>query len=114
MTLQLKPLTMQVKFKTVYLIFEYIKKSALKRIMPISFFFRINNTNTSKTTFVGITQKFTSICFFCGDFELNDDHPTVLEMKKKFSIVRPICNACITAGNRPACRNALKVGVKRK
>jgi hypothetical protein len=64
--------------------------------------------------FVGVTQKFTAICFFCGDPEIDDNHPSVLEMKKKFSIVRPICRACIASGKQHACRNALKVGGKRK
>ena len=47
----------------------------------------------------GVTQKFDEICYYCGDTEIvSDGNKTMIDLKKQYSIVRPICDICLTDG----------------
>lgn len=59
----------------------------------------------------GVTCRFEDICFHCGDPEVWDGE-LVHELKKKFSVVRPICHQCHSSGKQIITRNGIKVGAK--
>ncbi|KAK3106924.1 hypothetical protein FSP39_003134, partial [Pinctada imbricata] len=65
------------------------------------------------TYYSSVTVQFEEICFFCGDTDIYTVQD-IQDLKAQYSIVRPICSGCKTAGKELARRNALKVGKKRK
>nr|XP_022308033.1 uncharacterized protein LOC111114036 [Crassostrea virginica] len=64
------------------------------------------------TYYAGITTKFQPVCFFCGDTEVDSTSQTVQDLRKNYSIVRPICRQCMSKGIQPKVRNALKLNKK--
>ncbi|XP_062607327.1 uncharacterized protein LOC134269120 [Saccostrea cucullata] len=55
-------------------------------------------TEMETTYYAGITTKFLPVCFFCGDIEIDSTSQTVQDLKKNYSIVRPICATCLSRG----------------
>lgn len=68
--------------------------------------------NFYESLLAGITTKFQPVCFFCGDTEVDSTSQTVQDLRKNYSIVRPICGNCISRGIQPKVRNALKLNKK--
>nr|XP_022291791.1 uncharacterized protein LOC111103077 [Crassostrea virginica] len=64
------------------------------------------------TYYAGITTKFQPVCFFCGNTEVNSTSQTVQDLRKNYSIVRPICRQCMSNGIQPKVRIALKLNKK--
>lgn len=61
-----------------------------------------------------VVQKFASICYYCGDSDDLCDNEQITELRKQYSIVRPICNSCHATGLLPNVRNAMKVNQNKK
>ena len=56
---------------------------------------------------------FPDVCFHCGTSEeslVEDDN--ILQLRKEFAIVRPICFLCRSSGKRPATRQANNMAKK--
>ena len=76
----------------------------------------INCTSTMEVPYFNSKADLRLCCFFCGGTHqlLQDTDPYMLGMRRKYSVVRPLCSACRTEGREAATRNQTKTGTAAK
>ena len=91
---------------------EFLKLNTVHSIILMNTL--IHKHNSSCCWSSDIVQKFPDICYHCGDDQDLLDGEPMAEIKRQYSIVRPICNACYKNGLQPAVRNAMRVNESRQ